>query len=140
MRTLHWNAPIIGAGALLFLVMLPAPTPLTAEEAKPRLTAKAPELKRPGLAQLKAKLDESDRVVAVRALEMALSEIADGVTLIWKRPERNLVGRIKPVFAYRDDKGRVCRRLTYSLALDGHEKSAEGVACREPDGRWTRAG
>jgi surface antigen len=132
MRTFHWNAPIIGAGALLFLVLLPAPTPLKAEEARAQVAPKAP--------QLEAKLDESDRVVAVRALEMALSEIADGVTLIWKRPERNLVGRIKPVSAYRDDKGRVCRRLTYSLALGDYQKTAEGVACREPDGHWARAG
>jgi surface antigen len=140
MRTFRWNAPIIGAGALVLSVLSPAPTPLGAEEAPPKLAAKAPKVKQPGLAQLKANLDESDRVVAIRALEMALSEIADGVTLIWKRPERNLVGRIKPVSAFRDDKGRVCRRLTYSLALGDYEKTAEGVACREPDGHWTRAG
>jgi surface antigen len=140
MRTFRWNAPIIGAGALLFTVLSPAPTLLKAEEAGAKVAAKMPAPKQPGLAQLKARLDDSDRLVAVRALEMALSEVADGVTLIWKRPERSLVGRIKPVSAFRDDKGRVCRRLTYSLALGDYEKTVEGVACREPDGHWTHAG
>jgi surface antigen len=140
MLTFRWNAPIIGVGALVFAVLSPAPTPLKAEEAGAKLAAKAPVPKQPGLAQLKARLDESDRTVAVRALKMALSEIADGVTIIWKRPERSLVGRIKPVSAFRDDKGRVCRRLEYSLALGSYEKTVEGVACREPDGHWSHAG
>jgi surface antigen len=93
-----------------------------------------------GLSELKARLDLSDRVAAVQALELALSELADGVTLVWQRPERALVGRIKPVSAFRDDKGRVCRHVVYSLALGTYQREIEGVACRESDGSWSLSG
>ena len=67
----------------------------------------------------------------MQALELALSELGDGVTLVWRRPERELVGRIKPVSAFRDDQGRVCRHVVYSLALGTYQRQIEGVACRE---------
>jgi hypothetical protein len=59
MRTFHWNAPIIGVGALALSVLLPAPLPLKAEES-------------------------------------GASNAVDS-------------GRIKPVSAFRDDQGRICR-------------------------------
>ncbi|MGH6805069.1 MAG: RT0821/Lpp0805 family surface protein [Methyloceanibacter sp.] len=92
------------------------------------------------LSELKARLDRSDRVAAVQALELALSELGDGVTLVWQRPERRLVGRIKPVSAFRDDHGRVCRHVIYSLALGAYQRQIEGVACREQDGSWSLSG
>jgi surface antigen len=92
------------------------------------------------LSELKARLDRSDRVAAVQALELALSELEDGVTLVWQRPERALIGRIKPVSAFRDDQGRVCRHVVYSLALGGFQREIEGVACRETDGSWSLSG
>jgi surface antigen len=137
MRTFHWNAPIIiGAGALTLLSFAPAPLPLMAGESGADL-AVVSEGQQFGLNELKARLDRSDRVAAVQALELALSELGDGVTLIWQRPERGLVGRIKPVSVFRDDKGRVCRHVVYSLALGAYQRQIEGVACREPDGTWT---
>jgi surface antigen len=51
-----------------------------------------------------------------------------------------LVGRIKPVSAFRDDQGRVCRHVVYSLALDTYQRQIEGVACRESDGSWSLSG
>ena len=141
MRTFHWNAPIIGAGALALSVLLPAPLPLKAEEigAKNEVTPAnkpAPQ----GLRELKTSLDRSDRTVALQALQMALTELGDGVTLVWRRPISQLTGRIKPVSAFRDDAGRICRTVVYSLAQGGREKEIEGVACREEDGRWAIAG
>jgi surface antigen len=85
-------------------------------------------------------LDRSDRQAAYQALALALDELGDGVTLVWRRPARGLVGRIKPVSAFRDDKGRVCRHIVYSLSLGGYEKEIEGDACRESDGSWSLAG
>jgi surface antigen len=85
-------------------------------------------------------LDQSDRQAAYQALQLALDELGDGVTLVWKRPARGHVGKIKPVSAFRDDKGRVCRHLLYSLSLGGYEKEIEGNACREADGSWALAG
>jgi surface antigen len=92
------------------------------------------------LNELKARLDRSDRVAARQALELALSELGDGVTLVWQRPERALTGRIKPVSAFRDDRGRVCRHIVYSLALGAYQRQIEGVACREQNGSWSLSG
>ena len=140
MRTFRWNAPIIiGAGALVFSVFAPAPLPLKAGESGADM-AVAPDGQQPGLGELKARLDQSDRVAALQALDLALTELGDGVTLVWQRPERGLVGRIKPVSAFRDDKGRVCRHVVYSLALGTYRRQIEGVACRETDGSWSLSG
>jgi surface antigen len=141
MRTFRWNAPIImGAGALLVSVLAPASHPLKAEESGAQVAVGAPQPAAPGLNELRARLDRSDRQAAVQALQLALEELGDGVTLIWRRPARGLVGKIKPVSAFRDDKGRVCRHVVYSLSLGGYEKEIEGNACRERDGSWSLAG
>jgi surface antigen len=47
---------------------------------------------------------------------------------------------IKPVSAFRDDEGRVCRHLTYSLLLGTFVREVVGIACREPIGSWSLAG
>jgi surface antigen len=140
MRTFRWNAPIIiGAGALVLSVFAPAPLPLKAGDGGAERLA-ATEGQQLGLNELKARLDRSDRAAAMQALELALSELGDGVTLVWQRPERGLVGRIKPVSAFRDDQGRVCRHVLYSLALGTYQRQIEGVACRESDGSWSLSG
>ena len=140
MRTFRWNAPIIiGAGAVAFLLFAPAPSLLTAGEigAGRPVTTEGRQL---NLRELKARLDRSDRAAALQALELALSELEDGVTLVWERRERALTGRIKPVSVFRDDKGRVCRHVVYSLALGGFQREVEGVACRDSDGSWSLSG
>jgi len=140
MRTFRLNAPIIiGAGAFVFLSFAPAPSPLRAEDS---LTVAGLASGHPKLAfgQRKARLDRSDRTAALRALELALSELGDGVTLVWQRPERGLVGRVRPVSVFRDDRGRVCRTVVYSLARGTYQRQVEGVACREPDGSWSLSG
>ena len=140
MRTFRWNAPIIiGAGALVLSVFALAPLPLKAGESGADVTGSL-EGRQLGLNELKARLDQSDRAAAMQALELALSELGDGVTLVWRRPERELIGRIKPVSAFRDDHGRVCRHVVYSLALGTYQRQIEGVACRESDGSWSLSG
>lgn len=130
MRTFRCNAPIIiGAGALAVLCFAPAPSLLKAEEYRA-----VSENRRTGPS------DRSDRIAAHKALQLALSELGDGVTLVWERPERGLVGRIRPVWAFRDDKGRVCRTVAYSLTLGTYQREIRGVACREQDGSWSLAG
>jgi len=140
MRTFRWNAPIMGAGALLVSILAPASHPLKAEERGAQATTAATAPAASGLNELRTRLDQSDRQAAYQALQLALDELGDGVTLVWKRPARGLVGKIKPVSAFRDDKGRVCRHLLYSLSLGGYEKEIEGNACREADGSWALAG
>jgi surface antigen len=140
MRTFQWNAPVIGAGALVLSVLLPAPLPLMAGENGAHHTAAGISPAPQGLTELNSGLDRSDRAVALQALQLALTELADGVTLIWRRPVTELSGRVKPVSAFRDDAGRICRHVVYSLARGGQQKEIEGVACRESDGSWSVAG
>ena len=145
MRTFHWNAPIIiGAGALALLLAAPASLHLYAQE--PEYTGSvvidAEGGKQPvTFAELHAKLDSNDRAVALNALQVALTELGDGTSLVWQRQSRELTGVIKPVSAFRDDEGRVCRHLIYSLSLGTYEREVEGTACREPNGvAWSLAG
>jgi hypothetical protein len=141
MRTFRRNAPIImGAGALLVSILAPAPDPLKAEDRGAQANAGDMVPAASGLNELRARLDQSDRQAAYQALQLALNELGDGVTLVWKRPARGLVGRIKPVSAFRDDKGRICRHIFYSLSLGGYEREIEGNACREADGSWMLTG
>ena len=154
MRTFHRNAPIIlGAGALAVLLLGPAPHALYAEEpvttaavaADPMTTGAVvidtESAKQPvAFAELRSRLDGSDRDLALNALQVALTELSDGATLVWRRPSRALTGVIKPVSAFRDDEGRVCRHLIYSLSLGTYVRQVEGIACREPDGKWSLAG
>jgi surface antigen len=92
------------------------------------------------LAELRANLDASDRAVALRALDLALTELGDNTTLLWKRPARQLAGAVRPVSAFRDDSGRLCRHVIYALTLGGYAKQAEGIACRGTDGHWSLQG
>ena len=147
MRTVHRNAPIIvGAGVLALLLVAPASLSLFAEEpaytgsvvidAESALGAEQPA----AFAELRARLDGTDRAVALNALQVALTELGDGAILIWKRPSRELTGVIKPVSAFRDGEGRVSRHLTYPLSLGTFVREVEGTACREPSGTWSLAG
>ena len=144
MRTVRRNAPIIiGAGALALLLIAPASSSLYAEE--PAYTGAVvidtESAKQPAtFAELRAKLDGSDRAIALNALQVALTELGDGASLVWRRPSRALTGVIKPVSAFRDDEGRVCRHLTYSLSLGTFVRQVEGIACREPGGAWSLSG
>ena len=99
-----------------------------------------PHTPKPTLAELRARLDESDRKLAVKALGLALNELGDGATLVWRRPERALVGKIKPSAAFRDKEGRICRHVNYAITLGDYSKQVEGVACREIDGEWSLDG
>ena len=140
MRTFRFKAPIIiGAGALLLAVFAPASFPLKADEWRVVVTREASD-PTPEFAELKAKLDGSDRQATAQALQLALNELGDGVTLVWRRPEHALEGRIKPMSAFRDDHGRICRHIVNSLSLGGYTREIEGVACRELDGSWSLAG
>lgn len=90
--------------------------------------------------ELRTELDASDRDVAVKALQIALGELGDGATLVWQRPAHRLTGRIKAISAFRDDQGRICRRLAYALTLGDYRREVEGIACRGADGRWSLEG
>jgi surface antigen len=127
---------LIAPASLSLFAEEPAYTGSVVIDTESALGAKQPA----AFAELRARLDGTDRAVALNALQVALTELGDGATLIWKRPSRELTGVIKPVSAFRDDEGRVCRHLTYSLSLGTFARAIEGIACREPSGAWSLAG
>jgi surface antigen len=148
MRTFRGNAPIIiGASALVLSLLALAPSPLQAQDEAqlPSQTVAAPGATAmtgptPTLAELRSKLDASDRTIALQALELALSELGDGTTLMWKRPTRQLAGAVRPTSVFRDDSGRICRHVLYALTLGPYSKQVEGIACRDAAGHWSLEG
>jgi hypothetical protein len=139
MRGFRWIAALIIGAAVLLISILASPFHLLrAEENGARVGPMVPTA--PSLGGLRAKLDQSDRQAAYQALQLALDEMGDGMTLIWKRPARGLEGQIKPVSAFRDNKGRLCRHILYFLSFGGDAKEIEDHACREADGSWTLGG
>jgi len=83
------------------------------------------------------RLDGRNRATALRALHVALDQLSDGATLIWRKKSLELVGVIRPTTAFRDPQGRVCRHLTYQLKFGDYAKRIEGIACRQIDGSWS---
>ena len=88
------------------------------------------------LAELRSKLDHKDQMVAMRALHLALSQVPDGGTFVWRKKSRSLKGMIKPSKAFRNADGQICRHIIYALVLGRYTKQIEGIACRQDDGRW----
>ncbi len=150
MRTFRVNAPIImGAGCLTFCVLAPAPAfaqtapmPVLRGSEAPVQAAAAPGADRHGtsFAALRAELDADDRRAALTTLLLALQELGDGQTMVWKRPAHHLSGAIKAISAFRDEKGRVCRHISYTLTLGSYSRQVTGNACREDNGSWSLSG
>lgn len=88
------------------------------------------------LAKLRSQLDRNDQLIAMRALHLALSQVPDGGTFVWRKRSRSLKGLIKPTRAFRNAKGQVCRHVIYALSLGRYIKRIEGIACRTQDGSW----
>ena len=88
------------------------------------------------LAELRSKLDRTDQMVALRALHLALSQVPDGGTFVWRKKSRSLKGMIRPSKAFRNADGKICRHIIYALVLGRYTKQIEGIACRQEDGRW----
>ncbi len=86
--------------------------------------------------ELRSKLDGMDQIVALRALHLALNQVPDGGTFVWRKRSRSLKGMIKPSKAFRNTDGQVCRHIIYALVLGLYTKQIEGIACRQEDGRW----
>lgn len=101
-----------------------------------RLDVAPQETQKTTVAELKAKLTQNDFLAALKALNMALNEVGDGATFVWRRKGHGLKGAIKPTAAFRSQDGRVCRHLVFALSLGGYVKSIESIACRQPSGAW----
>lgn len=94
----------------------------------------------PTLSELKAGLDDSDRLAVLEAIHLGLSEVGDGQTYMWRRKTGKILGYVKPTRSIRDAGGRVCRHLVFSLQLGPYARTIEGLACRQPDKSWVLEG
>lgn len=88
----------------------------------------------------KARLDASDAYAALKAINVGLTEVGDGSTFVWHRAHGRLRGTVRPTSSFRDTDGRICRHLIVTLASGRYARTAEGIACRLPDGVWTLEG
>ena len=89
---------------------------------------------------LRSRLNDGDRIAALRALHYALREVPDGTTFVWRRQKSPLKGFVRPTAAFRNADGLVCRHIIYGLAVASYVKRIEGIACRGSDGVWTISG
>jgi hypothetical protein len=105
------------------------PAPVPAKDAPAREA-------RPKFADLQTNLDETDEIAALEAVRIALSEVGDGSTFVWKRENGRLSGVIKPTSSFKNVDGKICRHLIIVLAAGARTSKIEGVACRLDNGRW----
>jgi hypothetical protein len=94
----------------------------------------------PNYADLKATLNATDERAALEALQVALTEIADGATFVWHRHHGRLSGVVQPTSSFKDASGRVCRHIVMMLTSGGYSRKAEGIACRQAGGEWSLDG
>lgn len=136
--------PLIRFACAIGIAML-GPTPGFGDSARstvplpersPAREVAHPSNTRPSNREFQISLDRGDRIAALHALQMALNQVGDGGTFLWKKNNRDLRGVIKPTSAFRNAHGQVCRHVIYALSLRGHRKQIEIVACREAGGRW----
>src|SRR5262245_53672097 len=91
---------------------------------------------RPKFADLQTGLDEGDEIAALEAIRIALTEIGDGATFVWRRGNGRISGVVKPTSSFKNADGKVCRHLVIGLAAGRRTGQIEGVACRLENGRW----
>jgi hypothetical protein len=91
---------------------------------------------RPKFADLQSSLDEGDEIAALEAIRIALTEIGDGATFVWRRANGRISGVVKPTSSFRNVEGRICRHILIVLAAGTRTGKIEGVACRLDSGRW----
>lgn len=81
-------------------------------------------------------MDENDRLRAARATQDALENYPSGRASTWSNPDSGYSGETVAQPAYVSDGGDTCRRYTQTIRVDGRAETAEGVACRQPNGSW----
>lgn len=85
-------------------------------------------------------LDHTDETATLQAVQIGLTEIPDGENFVWRRAHGRLSGIVRPLFSFKDVNGNVCRHIMLTLKSGTYARTVEGIACREPDGRWALDG
>jgi hypothetical protein len=108
-----------------------APPCMCPDPSKPSSLWAKPEYARPT-----AGLDENDEIAALEAIRVALTEVGDGSTYVWRRQHGRLSGIVRPTISFKDAAGRVCRHILLIMTVGTATGKAEGIACRLANGRW----
>lgn len=85
-------------------------------------------------------LDDLDEIATLNALHVGLTEVPDGASFVWRRSHGRLDGTVRPLFSFRNASGEICRHVVVTLRSGDRERTVEGAACRQPDGRWMLEG
>ena len=85
-------------------------------------------------------LDDADAVAALDGISIALTEVGDGGSYVWRRTDGRLSGMAQPTTSFRDATGQPCRHLIVVLNATDHSAKFEGTACRTAAGQWHLAG
>lgn len=83
-----------------------------------------------------AALDNADRERAYAAERQALAYGQPGAPVSWRNPDSGRYGTVTAGPINQRD-GRGCREFYHTIYINGRPQTAEGVACRNPDGSWT---
>jgi hypothetical protein len=137
----YW--PLLGAA----LVLPAPPSPQAGEASFKRLQTSGWSMPRPGAhpsptadALPLPRLDASDEIAALEALQLALTEVGDGAAYVWHRRKGELSGIVQPTASFKDARGNVCRHIVVVLSSGRRSKRTEGVACRLASGVWQLGG
>jgi surface antigen len=82
------------------------------------------------------KLDCEDRRYANQSYADGFSAGREDSRVEWRNPRNDHRGEMRVRNYYDDQDGFRCARFTQTLYLQGRAESTNGVACRQPDGRW----
>jgi surface antigen len=88
-------------------------------------------------------LTRLDDVYAERSAQLALEYDKDGTPRPWTNPETGTSGTVTPTRTYQENR-TYCREFAQTIQLrergskdiKGKADSKDGVACRQPDGKW----
>lgn len=127
--------------ALVFIAADPAYSAEQPQDKAQCECSDARKASRPSFAGLPGpKLDERDEIAVLESIQMGLSDMDDGTPFVWRHANGHLSGIVRPTSSFRDTEGRLCRHVVVLLTTGYKTSTAEGIACRLPDRRWTLEG
>ena len=88
-----------------------------------------------------ATLAESDRRLAMTAVQEALETLPSQQTRRWRNPATGVSGFVTPLRTFRIESGHYCRDYQESISAAGKAEARQFTACRRAaDGRWIAVG
>jgi len=81
-------------------------------------------------------LNDTDRVLYQKMLEKDLSGSRLGDVISWENPETGHSGITRTIQIFTGANNRLCRRFRSTIVLESKFLTGEGVACKQPHGKW----